>query len=65
MPAGKDVPSYIVPQTSVEGANRGRPREERLVPAGIMMMTMNTAVQGQYMLIEGSLNKRYSGGNSV
>ena len=35
----------MVPQTSLEGAKRGRPREERSVPAGIMMMTMMRAMK--------------------
>lgn len=43
IPAGNEVPSKIVPQTSPEGENRGSPRSVRSVAAGIMMMTATRA----------------------
>jgi hypothetical protein len=42
-PGGNAVPSYIVPQTSLDGANLGRPRDGRSVPAGMRMMTTTRA----------------------
>lgn len=43
IPGGNDVPWWIVPQTSVEGVKRERPRSGRSVPAGIIMRTATTA----------------------
>ena len=43
-PSGKSVPLYMVPQISAEGVNLGKFWSWRLVPAGIMIMTMTRKI---------------------